>query len=130
MLRKKDMPFLYFPISHNLEDKVSMVNKSDRKPRKVQFGGGGKMYKTLSEHLKKSSTKLHLHWHWCQTQANSHPSHAGPDYALKSATVCYLQNIKPSINVSDPIKQFLAMTAIQLNENETLMIIWNENQMI
>lgn len=41
--------------------------------------------------------------------SNSHPSLASPDYSLKSATVCYLQNIKPSINVSDPIKQSLGM---------------------
>ena len=82
-----------------------MVNKPDWKPRRVQsalLAAEEKFHKTAFTRTVISDP------------SNSHPSHASPDYSLKSATVCYLQNIKPSINVSDPVKQSLDMPSSRM----------------
>lgn len=48
VLRKKATHFFHFPTSHNSEYKANTLNKSERKPRKVQSGAGGSLKCSVS----------------------------------------------------------------------------------
>lgn len=83
---------------------LNLVSTSYKKLRRLQSGGKKWKYKMLSKQLRRcSDTKLHLLQLWCWTWT-VHISHLPAWWFSQSATVCCLQNIKPSINVSDPIK--------------------------
>lgn len=111
-----------FPFSTIRKHKMNIV-KSDRKSRRPQLEKGvGSIKRLVNIWREVPPTNPCLTQALMTSSSNSHPSHARPDYSLKNATMCYLQNMKASISVSDPIKQALGMLSKQ-SEKEALMII-------